>query len=671
MQVVDPELAAKREAKKAAKAAEKAEKEAKKAALKAEEDARRQMLLTQADPNDALRDMYGDAPMVQSRARTGKVWTEVSKLGGNLEGQEVLVRARLQAVRSKGKSAFLVLRQATSTAQACMFVDDETVSKQMVKYASMIPKESIVDVGGLVVASKVESCSQSDVEVQVREIRCISRAGEVPFDVMDAARSDQEIDEALARGEKMVRVGQDTRLDNRVIDLRTPANNAIFKIQSAVCQLFREALLSRDFVEIHTPKLLSGASEGGAAVFHVDYMGRPACLAQSPQFYKQMAICGDMARVFEIGSVFRAEDSNTHRHLTEFIGLDMEMSIYESYEEVLDVLDHLFVYMFQGLQGRFANELSVISQQYPVEPLEYLPQTLRITFAEGIKMLHDAGHNVPPLDDLNTEMERTLGRLVKEKYKTDFYILHKFPLGIRPFYTMPDPEDPDYSASFDIFIRGEEIISGAQRVHDAELLTQRAREHGIPLDQIQSYLDAFKCGCYPHGGAGVGLERVVMLFCGLNNIRKVGVDLEFDFAGIPVPRPLPHSLTRALFVRSFVSFPDLDVPSRPEAVGAVVSQRYIRSLHCHHQYPPSNSMSSSSGSGNRRIAARPLSCSSCAPEPCALLSTNAVPPPPRTSSTSFSYLRRIRGSAVRNSPSEMRSVLMAPSSCAAFTCPGP
>ena len=452
--------------------------------------------------------------MVQSRERTGKVWTELVNLDSSLVGQEVLVRARLQNVRGKGKSAFLVLRQQTATAQACMFVDDSTVSKQMVKYATMIPKESIVDVGGLLVESKVESCSQSDVEIQVREIRCISRSAELPFDLTDASRSDQEIDDALARGETMARVGQDTRLDNRVIDLRTPANNAIFRIQSAVCQLFREALLSKDFVEIHTPKLLSGASEGGAAVFHVDYMGRPACLAQSPQFYKQMAICGDMARVFEIGSVFRAEYSNTHRHLTEFIGLDMEMAIYESYEEVLDVLDHLFVYMFQGLQGRFAKELGVISQQYPVEPLKYLPKTLRITFAEGIMMLQD---------DLNTEMERTLGNLVKEKYGTDFYILHKFPLGIRPFYTMPDPEDENYSASFDIFIRGEEIISGAQRVHDSKLLTARAVEHGIPTEQIQSYLDAFKCGCYPHGGAGVGLERVVMLFCGLNNIRKTSM----------------------------------------------------------------------------------------------------------------------------------------------------
>lgn len=491
--------------------------------LQAAEAARKLALTTQPDPEDPLKDNYGDPPMVQSRERTDKVWTPVNELNSSYAGKKVLVRARLHAVRGKGKSAFVILRQQTATAQAVLFVNDETVSKQMVKYACNIPKESIVDVGGVIKESSVESCSQSDVELEVTEIRCISRASSLPFEIIDACRTEQEISEALARGEQMASVAQDTRLDNRVIDLRTPANQAIFRVQSAVCQLFREALLSRDFVEIHTPKLLSGASEGGAAVFHVDYMGRPACLAQSPQFYKQMAICGDMTRVFEIGSVFRAEDSNTHRHLTEFIGLDMEMAIFESYHEVLDVLDHLFVYMFQGLQSRFANELSVINQQHPFEPLQYLPETLRITFAEGIKMLHDAGHNVDPLEDLNTEMERTLGRLVKEKYKTDFYILHKFPLGIRPFYTMPDPEDDRYSASFDVFIRGEEIISGAQRIHDPILLQQRAEKHGIPLDQVKSYLDAFKCGAYPHGGAGVGLERVVMLYCGLNNIRKTSM----------------------------------------------------------------------------------------------------------------------------------------------------
>jgi aspartyl-tRNA synthetase len=253
-------------------------------------------------------------------------------------------------------------------------------------------------------------------------------------------------------------------------------------------------------------------------------MGQPACLAQSPQLYKQMAIEADMDRVFEIGPVFRAENSNTHRHLCEFTGLDMEMTIKEHYSEVLDVLNDLFLHMFDGLNERFKHELEVVNAQHPFEPLKYLNPTLRLTFPEGIKMLQDHGvEGVDPLGDLSTEQERVLGQLVKEKYDTDFYILHKYPLNARPFYTMPCPHDGDYTNSFDIFIRGEEIISGAQRIHDVELLSKRAVECGIEIETIQAYIDAFKYGALPHGGCGVGLERVVMLFLNLGNIRKTSM----------------------------------------------------------------------------------------------------------------------------------------------------
>ncbi|MDA9080600.1 hypothetical protein N9M16_04140 [Candidatus Dependentiae bacterium] len=277
-------------------------------------------------------------------------------------------------------------------------------------------------------------------------------------------------------------------------------------------------------MEIHTPKLIGGASEGGASVFKLDYMGQSACLAQSPQLYKQMAVESDLERVFEIGPVFRAENSNTHRHLCEFTGLDMEMAIKEHYFEVLDVLDNLFLHMFDGLNERFAHELKVVSQQFPYEPLKYLRPSLRLEFPEGIRMLQEHGvEGVDPLGDLSTEHERILGALVKEKYDTDFYMLTKYPAAARPFYTMPDPADANYSNSYDIFIRGEEIISGAQRIHDPELLRTRAEECGIEVDTIQSYIDAFKYGALPHGGCGVGLERVVMLFLNLGNIRKTSM----------------------------------------------------------------------------------------------------------------------------------------------------
>ena len=515
-----------RDAKKAAKAAEKAAKEAAKAAAKAAEDARRLAALTEADPDDPLRAQYGDAAMVQSVAVSGRAWTDVAALAPALAGQTVLVRARVAAVRGKGKSAFLVLRQGGATAQAVLFVDDATVSKGMVRYASNLSKESVVDLEGVVAlpAEPVGACSQADVELKVTAVRCVSRAASpLPFEVSDAARSARAIAEGAARGEQWNTVGQDTRLDARVVDLRTPANRAIFRLQSAVCALFREALAADGFVEIHTPKLLGGASEGGAAVFRVDYMGRPACLAQSPQFYKQMAVCADLGRVFEIGPVFRAEDSNTHRHLTEFVGLDFEMPIAEHYSEVMDVLDRLFVSMFTGLNARCAAELAAVNEQYEFAPLRFAPVTPRLTFEEGVAMLAAAGVEVDPLGDLSTEAERALGKLVAEKLGVDFYILHRYPAAARPFYTMPCADDARYSCSFDVFIRGEEIISGAQRVHDAALLEARAVACGVVPETIRGYLDAFKFGATPHGGLGVGLERVVMLFAGLDNIRKTSM----------------------------------------------------------------------------------------------------------------------------------------------------
>ncbi|PSC74260.1 aspartate-tRNA cytoplasmic [Micractinium conductrix] len=518
------QLEAEREARKKAKAAEKAAKEAAKAA-RAAQRGQKQGATAQPDEDDPLADRYGDTELVQSAVLTGRSWTAVGALTPELAGKPLLIRARVHNVRGKGKSAFLVLRQATSTVQAVLFVDDVNVSKGMVKYASALPRESIVDVEGTLAAPEapIVGCSQSEVELHVTSIRCVSRASALPFEVTDAARSAEAVKAAAERGEVAVTVGQDVRLDNRFVDLRTPANQAIFRVQSEVCQLFREALQTRGFIEIHTPKLLSGASEGGAAVFRFDYMGRPGCLAQSPQFYKQMAICSDLGRVFEIGPVFRAENSYTHRHLCEFTGMDMEMEINESYDEVLDVLDALFVHMFKGLNERMSHELAVINEQFPYEPLKFLEKTLRLTFAEGIQMLQEAGYDVDPFGDLNTELERALGKIVKEKYNTEFYMLHRYPLAIRPFYTMPCKDDPRYSCSFDIFIRGEEIISGAQRIHDPALLTERAVALGLPVETIQSYIDSFKFGAPPHGGAGVGMERVVMLFCGLDNIRKTSM----------------------------------------------------------------------------------------------------------------------------------------------------
>lgn len=259
----------------------------------------------------------------------------------------------------------------------------------------------------------------------------------------DAQESNESITEG---GKKIVRVGLSTRLNNRVIDLRTVTSQAIFRIQSGACALFREFLLSKDFVEIHTPKLLAAASEGGANVFKVTYFDRSAYLAQSPQLYKQMLITSDFERVFEIGPVFRAENSFTHRHLTEFVGLDLEMAFEEHYHEVLELIEEMFMYIFNGFKHRYSKEVEAVRysnlkfislnsrKQFPfVQPFELLEngKVLRLTYSEGIEMLRASGEEIDDYADMtyeifdvvdfdSTPQEKALGRLIKQKYKTDF-----------------------------------------------------------------------------------------------------------------------------------------------------------------------------------------------------------------------------------------------------------
>ncbi|KAI8833791.1 hypothetical protein BJ741DRAFT_611027 [Chytriomyces cf. hyalinus JEL632] len=466
---------------------------------------------------------YGELPLNQSQERTGRVRTRIESLGVEMVDQTVLMSARVQKTNATGaKLCFLTLRQRTNTVQAVVSQDAANVSKTMLRFAIDIPTESLVLVEGVVTQPKelVKSCTVQTVELKIKTIFIVSKTIQrLPFSLEDATRPKEEFE----KDPLLVKVNMDTRLDNRIIDLRTVTSQAIFRMQSGVCQLFREFLNTQGFTEIHTPKMIDAISEGGANVFKLTYFNRNAYLAQSPQLYKQMAICADMERVYEIGPVFRAENSFTHRHMTEFVGLDMEMAFEEHYHEVLDVLGDLFVHIFKGLETRFAAEIECVRRQFPFEDFKYLDKTLRLEFKEGIQMLKDAGVEIGDYDDMSTAQEVRLGQLVKEKYNTDFYMLDKFPLAIRPFYTMPDPSNDGYSNSYDFFMRGEEIMSGAQRVHDPVLLEKRANEHEVELSTIQAYLDAFKYGAPPHAGGGVGLERVVMLYLKLGNIRRTSM----------------------------------------------------------------------------------------------------------------------------------------------------
>lgn len=504
--------------KKALKEAEKAKKKAEKAAKAKEAEQARE-----AAEEDYSVGRYGRLPMHQSQSRPNRKRADISTLTAQNDGEQVLIRARVQTSRLQGnKMVFLNLRQRTNTVQSLMSVTKDTISKQMVKWAGSLADESIVLVEGIVRKSPepIKGASVSEVEIHITELWLLSGIeGRLPFSLDDASRS-ETAPEIEGQFNKVL---LDTRLNNRVLDLRTVTNQAIFRLQHAIGDLFREYLNGKGFIEIHSPKLRGSATESGASVFKVDYFKGNAYLAQSPQLAKQMAIAADFERVYEIAPVFRAEDSNTHRHMTEFVGLDLEMAIEEHYHEVRDLIDGMFKAIFKGLKERYAKEIAVVRQQFEAEEFNWREETLVLTFKEAVDLLVEDGVKREILDDINTENERRLGRIVKDKYDTDYFIVDKFPLSLRPFYTMPDPEDPTLSNSYDFFMRGEEIMSGAQRIHDPEFLCQQMRAKGVDPESMKGYLDGFRMGCPPHGGGGIGLERVLMLFLKLNNIRRASL----------------------------------------------------------------------------------------------------------------------------------------------------
>ncbi|KAJ2722486.1 aspartate--tRNA ligase dps1 [Coemansia sp. Benny D115] len=430
---------------------------------------------------DYAKAHYGLAPMNMSQRQTNTQWTAVKDLGPALAGQTVHIQARVQTSRATGnKMCFLVLREGTSTVQGLLVVNPADISKQMVKFASSISSESIVSVTAVVACPEepIKSCTVGDVELHVTRLFVTSEVKSstvLPFSLEDASRS--EID--YERDPTLNRVNLDTRLNNRVIDLRTTTNNAIFKIQAAVCLLFREFLDKQGFTEIHSPKIISTASEGGANVFRVTYFKDYAYLAQSPQLYKQACIAADFGKVYEIAPVFRAEDSNTHRHLTEYIGLDLECAFREHYHEVMNMIGEMFVYIFKNLEERWAHELATVRKQYPMEKICFDEKPLRLEYKDAVALLRKHGEEIGDYDDFSTPQEKKLGKL--------------------------------------------EIMSGAQRIHDADFLRERVIAHGVDPKSLEHYIKGFEYGCPPHAGGGVGLERVVMFYLGLHNIRRTSL----------------------------------------------------------------------------------------------------------------------------------------------------
>ncbi len=350
---------------------------------------------------DYSKDRYGKSKLNQSTERTGVHRSKIEDISSKDHGKSITMRARVHTTRLQGnKMCFLALRQQTALIQGLVQVHPEEVSKQMVKWSGGISLESIVVVSGKIMKtdSPIYSATCQEAEIHINKIHLIAEAeSHLPIQLDDASRSDADAEKS-----GLATVNLDTKLNFRVIDLRTLANQAIFKIQAAVCSLFREYLDQRSFTEIHTPKLMAAATESGASVFKVTYFGRDAFLAQSPQLAKQMCIAADFERVYEIAPVFRAEDSNTPRHMTEFMGLDLEMAFEEHYHEVLDLLEQMFLFILSEIKIRYGKEIEIIRRQYPVEEF-MLPQdgkVPRLHFSEGIAMLREAGREVGDYEDL-------------------------------------------------------------------------------------------------------------------------------------------------------------------------------------------------------------------------------------------------------------------------------
>jgi len=328
--------------------------------------------------------------------------------------------------------------------------------------------------------------------------------------------------EVLARADVPLPVDANTnleqRLDWRFLDVRRSAQRLVFDVQTTVERAMRAVADAEGFTEMHTPKLMGTASESGAEVFRVDYFGRRAFLAQSPQFYKQMAVAAGIERVFEIGPVFRAEPSFTSRHATEFTGVDVEMAWIAGVEDVMAFEERLLVRVLEEVKARHG---AAIAEHFGVDVTVPAVPFPRYTMAEAISWLRSDGWN-PEGDrvDLDPEGERRLSALVAERDGHEFVFVTRFPIEVRPFYHLRPDDDPKVTESYDLLWKGIEITTGAQREHRYEVIARQADEKGMDTAPLTDYLNCFRFGTPPHGGFGLGLNRLLMVLLGLSSIRE-------------------------------------------------------------------------------------------------------------------------------------------------------
>ncbi len=413
-------------------------------------------------------------------------------------GQDVTVRGWVKTIRDQKRVQFLIIRDHTGLAQATV---ERAPGRAAINDAiAALTRESAVTVTGSVVANPV--VKTGGIEILIRELTVESAADRMlPLDVSGAKEPNPDV-----------------RLNWRFLDLRSPENFLIFQVQTAVEHAMREFWLREGFIEIHSPKLMGTASESGAELFALDYFGRPAYLAQSPQFYKQMAMAAGFDRVFEIGPAFRADPSFTPRHATEFTSVDVEMSWIDSHEDVMAFEERWLQYALSRVRDQFGSQIRQAFGADVVVPEVPFP---RIPMDEAMQILSRRGHNPERRGDLDPAGERLLGDHVAQTLGHRFVFITDYPADVRAFYHMRYADAPGITKGFDLLWNGIEITTGAQREHRYDVLVAQAKERGLSLEPIQFYLDFFKYGCPPHGGFGFGLSRMLMVLLAQPNIREV------------------------------------------------------------------------------------------------------------------------------------------------------
>lgn len=411
----------------------------------------------------------------------------------NYFDKEIEISGFVENIRNIKWVQFLVLRDSTDKVQVTIEKSLEE-NKEMVEFVNNLTAESVIKVKGTL--NKNDKVRLRGMEFIPKEIELLSKSTEeLPINIHD--KEAQLLDQ---------------RLDYRWLDLRNEYNFNIFKIQSDMVMFMREFLYSKDFTEIHTPKLIGTASESGSEVFEVKYFDRKAYLAQSPQFYKQMAIASGYDKVFEVAPVFRAENSNTSRHTTEFTGFDLEFSYINSYEDVMELEEELLTYTLKNIKEKYGEKIKELYNQEVIVPKTKFPRIKLADLYQELEKRYGYKVDEEEMKDTTTEAERLASKYAMEEFGSEFIFITDFPKDKRAFYHM---RENDLPLGYDLIYKGVEITTGAQREHRYDILKKQAEEKGLGKD-IEFYLEFFKYGCPPHGGFGLGVDRLTMLILGLS-----------------------------------------------------------------------------------------------------------------------------------------------------------